>query len=304
MTFAHPGALALLVLPLGILFWIWRHEGRPLVLPLDHATVGRGRWLGAAVATAESLAPLLLAVVIVILAGPQRFGEPRSQRVMTNIEFCVDISSSMTASLGSGTRYDASMAAINDFLDYREGDAFGLTFFGNSVLHWVPLTQDPSAVRCSPPFMRPENVPYWFGGTEIGKALRACQTVLTSRQEGDRMILLVSDGMSSDLMNGQDVQLAKELSANGIVVYAVHVAEGDPPGEIVNVTNLTGGEAFPGGDIEGVKTIFHRIDQMQQTRLERTMPEPQDDFFPYCVAGLSVVGLSVAGLFGMRYTPW
>ena len=118
------------------------------------------------------------------------------------------------------------------------------------------------------------------------------------------MIILVSDGMSFDLTSGQDVQLAKDLAADGIVVYGVHVAEGDPPGEVVNVTNLTGGEAFPGGDTEGVKTIFRRIDQMQQTRLERTLPEPQDNFFPYCVAGLSVVGLSVAGLFGLRYTPW
>jgi Ca-activated chloride channel family protein len=238
------------------------------------------------------------------LAGPQRFGAPRSQRVMTNIEFCVDISGSMTAQLGDGSRYDASMAAINNFLDYREGDAFGLTFFGNSVLHWVPLTQDPSAIRYSPPFMRPENAPPWFGGTAIAKALRACQEVLTSRQEGDRMIILVSDGMSSDLRSGQDVQLAKELAADGIVVYAVHIADGDPPDAIVNVTNLTGGEAFPGGDAEGVKTVFRRIDQMQPTRLERSLPEPQDNYVPYCVAGLSLLGLATAGLFRLRVTPW
>ena len=66
------------------------------------------------------------------------------------------------------------MDAINEFLDYREGDAFGLTFFGNNVLHWVPLTTDASAVSCAPPFMRPEVAPPWFGGTEIGKALLAC----------------------------------------------------------------------------------------------------------------------------------
>ena len=72
------------------------------------------------------------------------------------------------------------MAAINDFLDYREGDAFGLTFFGNSVLHWVPLTSDVSAFRCAPPFMRPDQIPSWFGGTEIGKALLACRKTCSS----------------------------------------------------------------------------------------------------------------------------
>jgi Ca-activated chloride channel family protein len=304
MSFAHPAVLALLVVPLGLLYWTWRHGTQHLVLPLDHAQVGRGRWLRSLIAAAESLAPLLLAVVIVILAGPQRFGEPRSERVLTNIEFCVDISGSMTAEFGPGTRYDASMAAINDFLDYRRGDAFGLTFFGNNVLHWVPLTQDPSAIRCAPPFMRPENAPPWFGGTAIAKALRACQSILTSRQEGDRMVVLVSDGQSYDLEGGGAVELAKDLSADHVVVYAVHVGEGDPPGEIVNVTNLTGGEAFPAGDVEGVRSVFRRIDQMQQTRMQRSAPEPQDDYLPYCVAGLSILGMAAAGLFGLRYTPW
>ena len=304
MSFAYPAVLALLVVPVALGYWLWRHEGQRLAVPLDHAQVGRGRWLRAVLAGVESLGPLLLAVAILILAGPQRFGQPQSKRVLTNIEFCVDISGSMTSQLGEGTRYDAAMAAITDFLDFRKGDAFGLTFFGNNFLHWVPLTQDPSAIRCSPPFMRPENAPPWFGGTAIGNALQACREVLTSRQEGDRMIILVSDGMSFDIGYGRDIQLAKELSSDRIVVYAVHTAEGDPPGSIVNVTNLTGGEAFSAGDQEGVKAVFRRIDQMQQTRIERSVPEPQDNFVPYCIAGLSIVGLSTLGLFGLRYTPW
>src|SRR6185503_6249203 len=113
----------------------------------------------------ESLPALILAVVILILAGPQAWSEPRTKRALTNIEFCVDVSGSMMAKFGEGDRYDASMAAINSFLDFRKGDAFGLTFFGNNVLHWVPLTTDPSAIKCAPPYMRPENAPPGFGGT-------------------------------------------------------------------------------------------------------------------------------------------
>ena len=37
--------------------------------------------------------------------------------------------------------------------------AYVPTFFGNSVLHWCPLTSDVSAIRCSPPFMRPTRPP-------------------------------------------------------------------------------------------------------------------------------------------------
>ena len=69
-------------------------------------------------------------------------------------------------------------------VDYRKGDSFGLTFFGNNYLHWIPLTSDPSAFRCSIPFMRPENAPPGFGGTEIGKAVLGCRDKLTERHDG------------------------------------------------------------------------------------------------------------------------
>jgi len=194
MPFTYWPILLLLLIPPLLVLWVWRRRGRSVVLPFDHGQQKSGRWLKAILNTAQSLPALLLAVVIVLLAGPQQFSEPKTKRALTNIEFCVDISGSMTAPFGEGTRYDASMKAIDEFLDFREGDAFGLTFFGNSVLHWVPLTTDTSAIRCSPPFMRPEVAPSWFGGTEIGKALLACKDILTDRQEGDRMIVLVSDG--------------------------------------------------------------------------------------------------------------
>lgn len=118
------------------------------------------------------------------------------------------------------------------------------------------------------------------------------------------MIILVSDGWSSDLDSPADVELARKLAADRIVVYAVHVAEGDVPDPIVNITGITGGEAFPAGDPEGIAAVFRRIDQMAATRLERSAPEPQDYFPPYCTVGLSLLGAATAALFGLRYTPW
>ena len=88
------------------------------------------------------------------------------------------------------------------------------------------------------------NHPNWLGGTEIGKALRACQKVLTSREEADRMIVLISDGYSSDLGNGTDMELANSLKNDGIVVYAIHIASSEAPGALANITGITGGEVF------------------------------------------------------------
>ena len=306
MTFTYPAVLFLLLFPALLIVWVWSGRGNRLVMPFDHGVQPSGRVLRVLVDAAQTLPSLILAVVIVILAGPQRLGDPLTQKVLTNIEFCIDVSGSMIAPFGDGTRYDASMAAIEDFLDYREGDAFGLTFFGNEVLHWVPLTSDVSAIRCAPPFMNPKNPghPNWFRGTAIGKALMACREVLTAREEGDRMIILVSDGSSFDLFNGNDLEIARKLNADNIAVYGVHISTSEVPGPVVNITQLTGGEVFNPGDPEGLKSVFQRIDEMQETRLEKISAETMDDFEPYSLAGLSVLALSLLSLLGLRYTPW
>ena len=274
------------------------------MVPFDYSPASGSRWVRGLVGFFDSLPAVVLSTVVMILAGPQRWDEPRSQKVLTNIEFCVDVSGSMTASFGDGNRYDASMRAINEFLDFRSGDAFGLTFFGNAVLHWVPLTTDVSAFRCAPPFMRPSQIPSWFGGTEIGKALMACRSILTKREDGDRMIILVSDGSSSDLAGDRASEIARDLKKDNIVVYAVHVASFDPPDPIVEITSYTGGEVFNPGDPGALARVFETIDGMQETKMEMARADAIDDYEPWCLAGIGLLGLYVIGTFLFRYTPW
>jgi Ca-activated chloride channel family protein len=302
--FRRPSLLFLLVVPALLIAWTWTRRGRALVLPFDHGQGGSGRWTRVCLQMAETLPALLLALVILLLAGPQSWGAPRSKRVLTNIQFCVDVSGSMTAKFGDGDRYEASMKAINAFIDFRDGDAFGLTFFGNNFLHWVPLTNDVSAFRCALPFMRPQNIPRWFGGTEIGKALMECRNVLKEREDGDRMIILVSDGYSSDLSGGRDEEIARELKKDDIVVYAVHIAEGEIPDQVVRITSGSGGEAFKPEDIQGLERVFANIDHMQKARFEKSMAEATDHFAPWCLAGLGLLGLALFAMLGLRYTPW
>jgi Ca-activated chloride channel family protein len=241
---------------------------------------------------------------VLLLALPQELAVPRTKRAMTNIQFCVDISGSMTARFGAGNRYDAAMEAINEFLDYRSGDSFGLTFFGNNYMHWCPLTSDPSAFKCSIPFMRPENNVPGFGGTEIGKAVLGCREMLTSRAEGDRMLILVTDGWSSDLSNGAELDIAKRLKRDGITLFAVNIQESEARGEIVNLARLTGGEVFNPGDTKALDEVFKRIDQMTKAKLEQGAAEMVDWFAPFCIAGLVVLGLYGLVQLGLRYTPW
>jgi Ca-activated chloride channel family protein len=195
------------------------------------------------------------------------------------------------------------MKAIDAFLDYRKGDAFGLTFFGEAFVHWVPLTTDPSAIRCSPPFMRPEIAPAPFGGTAIARALSGCKAELRRRDEGDKMIVLITDGFSYDLP-GEDQNLARELNAEQVSVFCIIVGGFEPQPEIVNICRLTGGEAFRADDPDALPAIFKKIDTLKQAKLTPTMVETVDYYEPFTLVGAVLLAALALALFGLRYTPW
>jgi Ca-activated chloride channel family protein len=304
MTFQYWPVLIALVIPLLMLIWVWWPKSPRLVLPYDHGVNRRGLVWSAFLNIAACLPPLLLAVAIALLAGPQQFGEPKDKRALTNIQLCLDISGSMTAPWGDGNRYDGAIKAIDEFLNFRKGDAFGLTYFGNEFLHWCPLTTDPSAVRCSFQFMRPENAPPMFGGTEIGKAVRACIKEMIKREEGDRMIVLVTDGQSSDLFGSNVDDITRELRTNNITLFAITVGGEAAQDELYTIANSVGGAVFEAGDPVALTEIFKRVDAMKQAKMEKTLAEAMDYFRPWCIAGLSILGLMGLASMGMRASPW
>jgi Ca-activated chloride channel homolog len=151
MTFLYPWALLFLCVPV-LLFWtvIGRRPG--VVMPFDHQSHGsRGRWLRWG-----------LGMAIVMLARPQMLKQPRAERLLTNVQICMDVSGSM-----SGGRYRMASKAITDFTTAREGDAFGLTLFGSHQIRWIPLTKDLKAIRNAMPFADPERQPIHMSGTAI-----------------------------------------------------------------------------------------------------------------------------------------
>src|SRR4051812_1787175 len=126
MIFLHPELLPLLCLPIVFGFWHWRRRGRPVVLPFDHGNLRRGRWLDFLVRAAGLLPAGLLAVVLLLLAGPLIEGPPNYPTQVANIQIALDTSGSMKESLGGRikkdgkpyTRYDAAMEAITEFTTF------------------------------------------------------------------------------------------------------------------------------------------------------------------------------------------
>ncbi len=304
IQFAHPWVLWLMAVPLGLVAWEWQRRGHVVVVPFDHGGRREGRWLRRCVNLAAGLPSWVLAAVLLVLARPQRSDVPRDERLLTNIQFCLDVSGSMAAPFGDGNRADGAIRALQDFTRARPGDAFGLTIFGGDVMHWVPVTRDLSALRLAAPFLRPEKMPQYLWGTMIGKALRSVKKVLEAKPEGDRMVILVSDGESQDLLGGQAEEIGQELSRAGIVVYYIHVADGQPQEETFTLARLTGGAAFAAGDPGALKEVFRRIDGMQKTRVRPASPEWVDDYRWVSAGGLAALALHLLAALGLRYTPW
>ena len=304
MIFAHPALLLLLALPLLAGLWEWQRRGHALVLPLDHSRPGSTRAWQRVLKAANLVALLLLATAILLLAGPRRLASQSSTRTLNNILFALDVSGSMKSPFGDGTRSDKAIEAIKEFTTYRKGNAFGLTIFGSDVLHWVPITKDLSALRLSAPFLRPEKMPPYLWGTQIGRALRACQKVLSAEPEGDRMVILISDGESADLGGGVAEELGHALNADRITVYYIHVAQGQPQNETFTIASLTGGQAFAAGDPTALREVFQHIDHMQPAKLKPGAPEYEEFLWPVALVGLVLSGLQLITSFGLRFTPW
>lgn len=304
LSLERPIFLLAAIIPIAIAVWLVIRSGRRIAIPIDHGTLPSRSVVHVLISTAEMLLPILLLIAVVIACIPLAAGSPINQRKLTNIEFCVDCSGSMTAKFGEGNRYDASMKAINEFLNYREGDAFGLTFFATDVVRWCPLTRDTSAFRCALPFMKPDSQRAIGGGTMIGRALTNCRKVLEQQASGDRMIILVSDGQSADLYNGADQEIAKELLAAGISLYGIHIGSSEIPAEIMSLTAATGGDAFVSGDPAMLDIVFRKIDLMSPAEIETVGIEYIDYLQPFCLAGMGILALWILTSFGLRYTPW
>jgi Ca-activated chloride channel family protein len=306
MSFGNWYILFGLFVPATMLVWVWRRTAGRVALPQDHGRQRSGWYWAALVKCFESVPPLLLAVAILLWAQPRQMNVPKAERELTNIEFCLDLSGSMTSRFGGGTRYDAAMKAIEEFVAQRQGDAYGLVVFGDAANQWIPLTTDASAFQCAAPFLDPtRGLPIGYGGgTLIGQALKKCQEVLLQQPTGDRLIILVSDGVSFDLGSGQEELIGRGLRDDNIVMYGIHIGGGIAPPEISTIANITGGATFAPGDEGGLREVFRRIDGMRQVKMARTIAEWVDWFEPFYMAGISLLGLAMCGLWGLRYTPW
>lgn len=309
MSFHHPQWLWLLGLPVVWGFWQWVRRGHLVVLPFDHGQQRDGRLLRALANLAGTLPAVLLAIAVLMLAGPRRPAPPLDERILNNIILCLDVSGSMSMPFGQkGSRFEAAVAATKQFCAFRKGDAFGLTIFGSEYIHWIPPTKELSAISHATQYVRANNMPAWMGGTLIANALRGCSKELRRIPEGDRAVVLITDGGSADFQNGGDRNVAQELAEQKIRVFSILIGNAGmaEPGAdgLYTIAAATGGKVFLAGDPAGLEAIFHQIDSMQKAKFKQVTADWVDDYLPLSVTGLAAAALFGLSLLGLRYTPW
>ena len=322
MIFLHPQWLALLALPVILAFWEWVRRGQPIALPFDHGKQRRGLVLHFLVLCANCLPAGLLALAIIFLAHPITFLPPEIERKLTNIQIVLDTSGSMAENHGSQaegrhTRFDSAMEAILKFTSHRKGDAYGLTIFSRHFIHWLPLTLDTESIALSRPFIVPNNPKLdppsmgrhglpdeLWGITLIGKALYGAADVLSQRPSGDRMIILITDGESSDIKSPKDLAVIAALRAQNITVFAILMTEDQIEPALVGIARATGGEVFNAATPAALQSVFKSIDAMKKVVVLEKKPRVADLYDPFIPPAIALLVLSVLALFGLRFTPW
>lgn len=190
----------------------------------------RGGWRRLAAALALPIELLLLAAVVVGMAGPYRASELRRvDEPGIDVALVLDVSLSMMADDIAPTRMDALRDAARRFVLRSGANRVGLVIFARDVFVQSPLTTD----RASLAALLEGVTPYAIdqsksGGTAVGDALLTAAERLAAAKVPDRdqALVLITDGESN---LGADPELAARwMREKGIRLYVLGIGGTEP----------------------------------------------------------------------------
>lgn len=276
MEFGAPWALSLTLPAVFLAWWRWRAPMPalpvPSVAPLISVRPTRrqrlARWLWTL--------PLLAAILLAVAAARPRVGEAAT-RIPTegvDIVLALDLSSSMTASLGDGrTRLEGTKEVVREFIASREHDRVGLVVFQREALSLVPPTLDYAALDETVAELDTGLLP---DGTGIGVGLAAALNLLRDSTAASRVVVLLTDGRHNarESISPED---AAELAARlGVPVHTIAVVDRDgrsfpdvDEAQLRAIAERTGGRYFAASSTERLREVYDEIARLETTPFER-----------------------------------
>lgn len=200
------------------------------------------------------------ALLVLAAARPQwgtRWEEVKRRGL--DLLVALDTSRSMLAQDLKPTRLQQAKWGIRDLVQQLRGDRIGLVNFAGVSYLQCPLTIDYAAFLMTLDDALVGSVPR--GGTAIAQALQTALETFRKQSEGERVLLLISDGEDHE---GRPLTLVDDLKKEAIRVYAVGM--GTPDGELLPAPQ---GQAGFQKDSQGnvVKSSLHE-DTLAKLALE------------------------------------
>ena len=292
VTFAYPWILFFLVLVPLMIVWYWI-KGRKKQPSITYSSLKifedvPSSWKEKLGHVPPILRALAVGLLIVALARPQSYSS--GQDVTTegiDIVMALDISGSMISEDLKPNRVEAAKKVIDNFIDGRPNDRIGLVVFAREAFTQCPLTIDHSVLKNLLKKVEPGMVP---DGTAIGNGLADAVNRLKNSKAKSKVIILLTDGVNN---SGEiDPLTAAEIAKTfGIRVYTIGVGtEGEAPypvqtpfgtryqmmpvqideGLLQKIADITGGQYFRATDNRTLRNIYHKIDQLEKTKIKVT----------------------------------
>ena len=318
MTLEWPWVLGALPLPLLARFLprAPREIGAALRFPLVADFDAQARLApGKASRWRLILATLAWALLVLAAARPTWVGAPIGLPIAgRDLMLAVDISGSMEqedyALEGRPvSRLAAVQRVASDFIARRDQDRLGLILFGSQAYLQTPLTFDGATVAA---MLRDSVVGLTGRETAIGDALGLAVKRLREQPEGQRVLVLLTDGENT--AGTLDPLEAADLAAQaGVRVYTIGIGGGEvglrtpfgirlrrqgsdfDPTILKGIAEVTGGRYFAASDVDELQRVYAELDRLEPNARDERVYRPQRALFiwPAALALLLSAGLAL-----------
>ena len=275
--FAQPLLLLLLPLPVLFLLWrLWRGVRPPTTLYSDLSiTAGLPVSLRQRI---NSVFPwtraLALCLGIVALARPQ-YGtvEFDVNSLGLDIALVIDVSGSMQQQDFLPNRLEAAKAAAAQFVSGRQSDRVSVVVFGDQAAVLCPPTLDMGAVTMFINSIRDGIIRN--NATAIGDGLGLAVSKLKDSPAKERVVILLTDGENNagklDPVQTGQIAAALNVKVHSISVGRVQGGRNNPgfdTSEIREISRVTGGLYFHASNEQALKKIYDEIDALEKVEIE------------------------------------
>ena len=329
MNFAEPSMMFLFALV--PLYWllVWHRRQRRGRLLSSLLAPEMQPKLVSAVSSRRQLLKLVLltsALALIAFAAMRPRAGVRVEKVETaGMDLCVaiDTSRSMMATDLAPNRLQVAKREIRRLLEGLKGDRIALVAFAGGAILECPLTNDYSAAELFLDVIDDSLVP--IGGTAIGSAIRLARDKVFSMPEGDKVLILLTDG--EDTTDSDVLGAARDAAAAGIRIYTIGIgsiggspvpAESGKPGEyrknsageivlskldvslLEQIAEITRGRYYhveAGGTT--LSAVLEEISGLEGKRVEERTATVYDERYSFPL-GVAIVLLSIEAILGWQ----